>query len=73
MPSPDSSAVERLIATLYAQAFRAYGTRALWYLRRLEHPTREDALVIARALRIEGDMAARRLAEQIEKLARADR
>jgi hypothetical protein len=33
----------------------------------IEQPTPEDALVVARALRIEGDRAARRLAEQIEK------
>lgn len=37
----------------------------------LEAPTQEDALVIARALRIEGDREARRLAEQIEQACRA--
>ncbi|HZU91090.1 MAG TPA: hypothetical protein VE993_17695 [Stellaceae bacterium] len=57
--------------SLYRQAFAKYGTRALWNKHLLETPTPEDALVIARALRIEGDRAARRLAEQIEKACRA--
>ncbi|HMD67084.1 MAG TPA: hypothetical protein VKG22_10610 [Stellaceae bacterium] len=58
-------------ATLYRRAFAEYGMRALWNKRPLEQPTPEDALVVARALRIEGDRAARRLAEQIEKACRA--
>jgi hypothetical protein len=58
-------------ASLYRQAFAEYGTRALWNKRPLEKPMPEDALVVARALRIEGDRAARRLAEQIEKACRA--
>jgi hypothetical protein len=58
-------------ANLYRQAFAEYGTRALWNKRSIEQPTPEDALVVARALRIEGDRAARRLAEQIEKACRA--
>lgn len=37
----------------------------------LDRPTPEDALVIARALRIEGDREARALAEEIEKACRA--
>ena len=57
--------------SLYRHAFAAYGTHALWNKRRLEHPTREDALVIARALRVEGNREARRLAEQIEQACRA--
>ena len=40
---------------------------ALWNVRRLEAPTRADALAITRALRVEGNLAARRLAEQIEE------
>jgi hypothetical protein len=58
-------------ASLYRQAFAEYGTRALWNKCPLDKPTPEDALVVARALRIEGDRAARRLAEQIEKACRA--
>ena len=55
------------LTSLYRRAFAEYGTQALWNKRMLEEPTQEDALVIARALRIEGDREARKLAEQIEK------
>jgi hypothetical protein len=57
--------------SLYRQAFEQFGTRALWDKRVLDDPTPADALVIARALRIEGDRQARRLAEQIEQACRA--
>jgi len=53
---------------LYRRAFADYGTQALWNLRVFETPTAEDALVVARALRVEGDMQARFLAEQIERV-----
>jgi hypothetical protein len=56
---------------LYQLAFVHYGTHALWNKRRLDSPTEDDALVVARALRIEGDREARRLAEQIERACRA--
>ncbi len=58
-------------ATLYRQAFDLHRSRALWNVRFLESPTPEDALVIARALRVEGNLAARALAEQIEQACRA--
>jgi hypothetical protein len=58
-------------ATLYRRAFAQYGTQALWNKRMLEEPTPDDALVVARALRIEGDRDARKLAEEIEKACRA--
>jgi len=58
-------------ASLYRRAFAEYGTRALWNKRLLEAPTPEDALVVARALRTEGDRKARQLAEQIEQACRA--
>jgi hypothetical protein len=57
--------------SLYRQAFAQYSTRALWNKRLIEKPTPEDALVVPRALRIEGDRAARRLAEGIEEACRA--
>ena len=57
--------------SLYRQAFARYGTQALWNRRSLEDPTPQDALVIARALRIEGDLDARQLAERIEQACRA--
>jgi len=56
---------------LYHQAFADFKLRALWNVRELEHPTPEEALVITRSLRIEGDLNARRLAEQIEQACRA--
>jgi len=56
---------------LYRRAFAEFGTRALWNLRSFEEPTPEDALVVARALRIEGNREARRLAERIEQACRA--
>ena len=56
---------------LYRRAFAEYGTQALWNKRLLEAPTPADALVVARALRIEGDRDARRLAEQIERACHA--
>jgi hypothetical protein len=58
-------------ASLYRRAFAEFGTRALWNKRLIEIPTREDALVVARALRIEGNRAARELAEQIERACHA--
>jgi hypothetical protein len=57
--------------TLYRRAFAQYGALALWNMRSFEAPTLEDALVVARALRIEGNLQARRLAEQIEQVCRA--
>jgi hypothetical protein len=58
-------------ASLYRRAFSEFGTRALWSSRQLEEPTPEDALAIARVLRIEGNREARALAEQIEQVCRA--
>ena len=57
--------------SLYRRAFSEFGTRALWSSRQLEEPTPEDALAIARVLRIEGNREARALAEQIEQVCRA--
>jgi len=56
---------------LYKQAFAEYRAQALWNVRVLEAPTPEDALVVARALRIEGDLVARALAERIEQACHA--
>jgi hypothetical protein len=57
--------------SLYRRAFKEYGASALWSSRPVDNPTCEDALAITRSLRVEGDMDARRLAEQIEKACRA--
>lgn len=56
--------------SLYHRAFAAFRLRALWNVRELEHPTAEEALSITRSLRVEGDLNARRLAEQIERACR---
>jgi len=56
---------------LYREAFERFGAMALWNLRHLPDPTPGDALYIARSLRIEGNMDARRLAERIEAACRA--
>ncbi|MEK9142252.1 MAG: hypothetical protein AAB308_14455 [Nitrospirota bacterium] len=69
----DAPAAPEMLTQLYHRAFAEYGTQALWNKRRLDMPTPEDALVIARALRIEGDRDARKLAEQIEQVCRATR
>jgi hypothetical protein len=63
---PDSD-----FASLYHRAFAEYGAVALWNLREAPDPTPEDALAITRSLRTEGDLTARRLAEQIEQACRA--
>jgi hypothetical protein len=61
------------LQALYRTAFREFGAVALWSSRPVPNPTCEDALAITRSLRVEGDLAARRLAEQIEKACRAVR
>jgi hypothetical protein len=60
------------LALLYARAFAEHGTRALWNIKQVERPTIAQALAITRQLRTEGNMNARRLAEEIEQAARAD-
>ncbi len=69
-PMSKESHQEQDVVALYHRAFEEFGARALWNVRRLEHPTRADALAITRSLRIEGNLAARRLAEQIERACR---
>ena len=56
---------------LYNEAFDKYFALALWNKIRLDHPEPGHALVIARALRYEGNLEARRLAEAIESACRA--
>ena len=64
-PHPDD------FVSLYRRAFKEYGASALWSSRPVPDPTCEDALAITRSLRVEGDLNARRLAEQIEKACHA--
>ena len=63
----DAEANPDTFVSLYHRAFADYATQALWNKRMLDDPTPADALVVARALRIEGDRNARKLAEQIEQ------
>jgi hypothetical protein len=56
---------------LYRLAFDRYGARALWSSRAVERPTVAHVLAISEPLRVEGDLAARRLAEEIEQACRA--
>ena len=58
-------------AEVYRRAFEAFGALALWKKRLLEDPTPGDALVVARSLRMEGNLQARKLAEQLEQACRA--
>lgn len=60
------------LQALYLQAFREFGTIALWNMRPAHAPTAADALAITKALRTHGTMDGRRLAERIEELCRAD-
>jgi hypothetical protein len=57
--------------SLYRRAFEQYGASALWSSRAVPDPTPADALAITRSLRVEGNLSARRLAEQIEQACRA--
>ncbi|MGH7154270.1 MAG: hypothetical protein ACREF3_10110 [Acetobacteraceae bacterium] len=57
-------------AALYRRAFADFGASALWSSRPVSDPTPADALAITRSLRVEGDLRARRLAEQIEQACR---
>lgn len=70
MMAPDDKQT-RNFQELYRRAFREYGTRALWNKRCIPEPTSDDALVIARALRVYGDRHARQLAELLERACRA--
>jgi hypothetical protein len=60
------------IHALYQQAFREFGTVALWNMRPRPDPTPADAQAITAALRTHGRMDGRRLAERIEAACRAD-
>ena len=57
--------------SLYRRAFEEFGASALWSSRAVPSPTPADALAITYTLRVEGDLEARRLAEQIEQACRA--
>lgn len=56
---------------LYRRAFEEFGASALWSSQPVSDPTPADALAITYSLRVEGNLQARRLAEQIEQACRA--
>jgi hypothetical protein len=58
-------------ASLYRRAFQEFGASALWSSREVVNPTPEDAMAITGSLRVEGDLRARRLAEELEQACRA--
>jgi hypothetical protein len=66
-----AGAIDEDYRALYLRAFEEFGAMALWNSRRLPNPRPSDALVVARALRFEGNLAARILAERIEAACRA--
>ena len=59
------------VVGLYRRAFETFGSRALWNIKEFDQPTMPQVLAITHQLRTEGNMSARRLAEQIEKTVRA--
>jgi len=63
-PAPD-------FVILYRRAFEEFGAAALWSSTPVPDPSPADALAITYSLRVEGDLQARRLAEQIEQACRA--
>jgi hypothetical protein len=63
-PAPD-------FVILYRRAFEEFGAAALWSSKPVADPTPADALAITYSLRVEGDLQARRPAEQIDQACRA--
>ena len=59
------------LASLYRRAFEEFGGSALWSSQPVPDPTPADVLAITYSLRVEGNLEARRLAEQIERACRA--
>ena len=59
------------LVTRYEQAFREFGTWALWNMRPVAEPAKADALAITHALRTHAGISGRRPAERIEVLCRA--
>jgi len=52
---------------LYDEAFDRFGIIALWSCGRSDKPTRDEARSIASTLRRQGDMAAWRLADRLNR------
>jgi hypothetical protein len=67
----DPTTASEDLVNLYYRAFEEFGASALWSSKPAPNPTPADALAITHSLRVEGNLEARRLAEQIERLCRA--
>lgn len=59
------------VVSLYQEAFARFGASVLWSRRARPNPTIGMALVVAEALRRDGDMRARAMAVRIEEASRA--
>ncbi len=68
--SVEQAAIDKIVE-LYRRAFAEFGTHALWSSRPVDNPTIEDAMAITHSMRVEGNLQARRLAEEIEQACRA--
>lgn len=60
-----------IFVNLYRRAFEEFGASALWSSRPVPDPSPADALAITYSLRVEGNLQARSLAEEIERACRA--
>jgi len=67
----DSTTAAEALLALYYRAFAEFGPSALWSSKPVPNPTPADVLAITQSLRVEGNLEARRLAEQIERHCRA--
>ena len=66
-PMNSPAASRRDFASLYRRAFEEFGASTLWSSGPVPDPTPADALAITQSLRVEGNLKARRLAEEIEQ------
>jgi len=65
------NALAHSLDALYRRAFSEFGAMALWNIKAQASPSPAHALIVARALRQDGNLLARRLAEEIEAACRA--
>jgi hypothetical protein len=63
----DGETVKATWRALYDEAFDRFGVVALWSCARNASPTADDARAVARTLRRQGDMAAWRLADRLNR------
>jgi hypothetical protein len=67
MTTMSTQSLQPEFVRLYEQAFEKFGAMTLWSSRPVANPTPADALAITHSLRVEGNLDARRLPEQIEQ------